>query len=111
MKKHEVHLGTIPSADSKRDAVHVAVVPVEAGERLQPGDDICIIAGAAFRGSIRAIGIADPFISGPIPKGSLFWLLLFPKTVENLRHDLDHPSFPREVQADPVEEYDECSGC
>ena len=59
-------LGTIIDSEQKRDAIHLAVEPVEAGEMIKPGSRIGILNGKAYEitysNEIKDLGIADPFI-------------------------------------------------
>lgn len=104
-----MQLGIPPESDSKRDAVHVAVVPVEAGEVLNPGQRVSMRYGTARSGGVT-IGIVDPFLREPVAAGSLFWLVVDPATVKNLRHDWDHDDLPH--PGSPEAEVDDgCRGC
>lgn len=113
--------GSIPD----RDAIHVAVAPVEVedfdsderwgqpgGGGLPPGTHVgltrdrswgdlpIVTADPEQRGEL--IGVIDPFLTVPVRHGQRCWLYLYPNTVTNLRHDWTHPSFPlsaaRQVQ-------------
>jgi hypothetical protein len=90
-------LGTILTRDEKRDAIHLAVMPVEAGERLGPGTHITVkdgLAHATVTG--RGVGIVDPFLEREVRSGERFWLVLYPRTIESLRHVWSHPALPDE---------------
>ena len=96
-------LGMIHTREEKRDAIHLAVIPVEAGERLNPGEHLHLLDGKAYRAtaySKDAIGIADPFIQGSYygcsEKGQRFWLVIYPRVITSLRHVWTHPSLPDE---------------
>lgn len=98
-EKRSVHtdaldtLGTIIES-GERDAIHLAVEPVMAGEKLHPGQDICIHNGAAHNvGMGKALGIVDPFLKGPVSKGERFWLIVYPRQITSLRHVWSHPDF------------------
>ncbi len=81
-------LGTNPNPDSGRDAVHIAIIPMLATKRLDPGERL-------------ANGLVDPFLTVPVEPGQWFWLLLYPNTVTSLRHIWTHPAFePEEVCRD-----------
>lgn len=97
-------LGTIIGDSEKRDAIHLAVEPVEAGEWLVPGQDISLVNGKAFNRTGKHIGIVDPFIKEPIAPGQKFWLVVYPRMITSLRHVWTHPSFPDvpEVAVEPV---------
>lgn len=85
-------LGQLCDETARRDAIHVAVAPVEAGERLQPGEFVGLVDGKARRGG-ELVGIVDPFLLGPVEKGQRFWLCLYPGTITALRHVWSHPAF------------------
>jgi len=92
----------------ERDAIHMAVAPVLAGERLPRGSHVVISdSGKAMlwrpNSSIEAerhavqVGIVDPFLDTPaVFKGERFWLLLYPGTITSLRHDWSHPAFNKQ---------------
>lgn len=97
-------LGTLISAKEKRDAIHLAVLPAQAGQRLEPGNRIFMRDGKAYRayeseGSIDT-GIVDPFLRMThVNEGQWFWFILKPRSIASLRHVWTHPAFP-----DPAEE-------
>lgn len=93
-----------------RDAVHIAVAPVVASERLAPGQDIGFVGDgldlvryaspynfgprtAESLQYVQPIGIVDPFLRGPVFEGDRFWMWLYPNTITSLRHDWTHPAF------------------
>lgn len=86
-------LGTIIGDDEHRDAIHLAVEPVEAGEWLVPGQDISLVNGKAFNRTGKHVGIVDPFLKEPIAPGQKFWLVVYPRMITSLRHVWTHPSF------------------
>lgn len=91
-------LGSLIGPAEGRDAIHVAVLPVEAGETMYPAQRIRIVDGKATATGVgKAVGIVDPFLSGPVYEGQRFWLLLFPRTITSLRHVWSHPDFPDEI--------------
>jgi hypothetical protein len=93
-------LGKIHGREEKRDAIHLAVEPIEAGERLSPGEHVGIVDGKAFNeDSCETLGIVDPFLSGPVNKGQKFWLVIYPRVITSLRHVWTHPAFPDEQPA------------
>lgn len=88
-------LGTIIGPGEKRDAIHLAVEPVIAGEPLRPGEHITIkdgIATAAPDG--EGLGIVDPFLTERVQRGQRFWFVMYPRQVHSLRHVWTHPAFP-----------------
>src|SRR6185437_9142500 len=98
-------IGTILGPEAKRDAIHVAVEPVVAGEMLQPGTHVKLVDGKAYRG-FPAIGIVDPFVVG-VKAGERFFLFLYPRTVTSLRHVWTHPQFEPEAAVAPSREESE----
>lgn len=91
-------LGTIIDDTAARDAIHLGVLPVIAGENLFPGEHILLKHGKACRtyDSTEGLGIVDPFLTAPIARGERFWLIVYPRTITSLRHVWEHPSFPSE---------------
>lgn len=89
-------LGQVIDATHKRDAIHIAVAPVEAAERLLPGQRIGVTYDGRAASRVRHIGIVDPFLTDPVELGQWFYLCLFPNTVTGLRHAWTHPSFTDE---------------
>lgn len=83
-----------------RDAIHLAVEPVIAGEILRPGEHIGMKNGKAYgiNGPVepRALGIVDPFLNGVVKEGERFWLIVYPRQITSLRHVWSHPDFPEE---------------
>lgn len=96
-------LGMIHDRAEKRDAIHLAVEPVEAGQNLAPGARVVVRNGVAKKAPPGAgIGIVDPFLSAPVRKGERFWFILNPRLVTSLRHVWTHPDFPDELPAPVV---------
>ena len=91
-------LGTIIK-DGGRDAIHLAVEPIIAGESLMPGSNIGISGGKAYIAGdgIKALGIADPFLQSMINQGEKFWLIVYPRQITSLRHVWEHPDFESKV--------------
>lgn len=92
-------LGMIHYRPEGRDAIHLAVEPVEAGAPLNPGQHIKIDNGQAVPGQPHgdAIGIVDPFLPRQVQEGERFWLVIYPRMVTSLRHVWEHPDLPRGV--------------
>jgi len=94
-------LGTIIDENQKRDAIHVAVEPVQAGEKLFPGQDVGVIDGKAFS-AIPCLGIVDPFLKTPVMLDEWFWLLVYPRQITSLRHVWSHPAFGEILEPERV---------
>lgn len=84
-----VELGKAPTA-MNRDAIHLAVLPIAAGEPLLPGEKVGIQNEVAIKKTTH-LGIVDPFRTGLINQGEIFYLCLFPNTVNGMRHHWSHP--------------------
>lgn len=90
----DIKLGTIPTGPQKRDAIHIAIAPMVAGEGLMPGDHVGILPdGTAGRKADPPIGIVDPFLREAVNAGERFYLLLYQFTVTGMRHQWSHPAF------------------
>lgn len=96
-------LGMIHFKPEKRDAIHLAVDPVVAGQKLRPAQPIGIIAGVAYSvgtmvNGVRVPyhGIVDPFLAQWPVEGDSFWFVMAPHMVTSLRHVWSHSDFPDE---------------
>lgn len=99
-----------------RDAVHVAIAPVMAGQTLRRGQYVgfsrngSVVAGDGSDDDktqfVTCIGIVDPFLDDDVKKGQLFYVWLRPGTITSLRHVWSHPAFAPKSVVDKV-----CSGC
>ncbi len=95
-------LGTIHEEQQYRDAIHLGVEPVEAGENLPVGADIGIAEdGKAYlsgkkKNNVKGVGIVDPFLQNAVQKGEKFWLVVYPRKITSLLHVWTHPDFPDE---------------
>jgi hypothetical protein len=86
----------VEDGERRRDAIHIAVAPVTAVERLAPGQHVGLVeAGNLERVGPcdRNIGVVDPFLTEDVEPGQRFWLLLYPGTITGLRHVWTHPAF------------------
>lgn len=94
-------LGTIIGPDEKRDAIHIAVAPTQASGHLHPGDHVDAEGNLVRPHSEKAVGIVDPYLNTNVARGEYFWLLIYPRKINSLRHVWEHPAFPNEVAAEP----------
>lgn len=95
-------LGTIIGVAEARDAIHLAVEPIEAGTTLSVGAHVVMRDGKAYACPPGdGVGIVDPFLMRRVEKGERFWLVVYPRTITSLRHVWAHPAFAAaEVQED-----------
>lgn len=99
MSDHQPQLGKLISAGEQRDAIHIAIAPVVAAVKLEPGSPI----GFAEPGNIElvrpktwadSIGIVDPFLKADVKKGERFFMCMHPRsTTGAIRHSWEHPAF------------------
>lgn len=90
-------IGQIITTPQQRDAIHVAVIPCQSDEQLQPGCQVRLLPdgkAAAVVDESRPVGIVDPFLTKTVMPGQMFWLFLYPGSITSLRHDWTHPDFP-----------------
>ena len=103
----ELKLGEVISEGRQvhKDAIHIAVVPVYAGEDLRGGNkvklakygkDTVVNVTWTEQDNDSGIGVVDPFVTDTIKTGQRFWLYLNPGSITSLRHDWTHPAFPEE---------------
>lgn len=95
----EPKIGKIHERPQGRDAVHVALAPVIAAERLRPGVAVMLEPDSAervvFASPGQAIGIIDPFLTvDAIEPEQRCFVFLNPGTITGLRHVWLHPKFP-----------------
>ena len=91
----DVKLGVAPPVHSERDAIHVAVIPVVAGQQLSPGEHVGRLADGTFGNTLdRLLGVVDPFLKQLVEKGQTFWLVLYPNSISGMRHHWSPPAFP-----------------
>lgn len=94
-------LGMVHFRQEYRDAIHLAVEPVKAGENLKRGEYITLADGVAVKCLEKnALGIVDPFIKS-VKKGDSFWLVVLPRKITSLRHVWSHPDFKEDVEVVP----------
>ena len=93
----DLKLGTLlnTNLEYERDAIHIAVAPVVAGEDLEPAEHVGFIdKERTLIGKVKSpIGVIDPFLSCEVKKGQKCWLFLYQNTITSLRHEWSHPLF------------------
>lgn len=93
-------LGNLTTEVGHRDAIHAAIISVEAAEDIRSGAWCDIRDGKAINSTsmLQTVGVADPFLPNlTIARGQKFYLLLMPNAVSEVRHEWEHPAFPRPV--------------
>ena len=101
----EHKFGEVITGTQHPDAIHIAVCPVIAAEKLSPGAHIkfvnvlnagpnCHVASAKS----KTIGVVDPYLTEDVKPGQTFWMFLYPNTITGLRHSWTHPAFSTELK-------------
>ena len=88
----------LPESGIVRDAIHIAVAPVQAATQLQPGQHIGFLNDrettlVGHGAHVKCIGIVDPYIKRPVAQGEWFYMFLYPNTITSLSHAWEHPDF------------------
>ena len=90
------NIGLIHNFPLPKDAIHIAIAQVSAGESLSAGDHVGFKEGeTVVYKDTNCIGIVDPYLKDTVSKDRLFYLFLYPNTVTSLTHQWEHPSFNR----------------
>ena len=93
---HEIKLGQlIDNPAQQRDAIHIAVAPVVAAQKLKPGQEVGFLGYDTIHvgESDNPIGVVDPFLKRDVLPTQRFFVFLFPNTVTSMRHEWTHPAF------------------
>ncbi len=108
MAEYIPKLGEAPTEKDERDAIHIAVVPVEAAMDFHGATHCAIakvggklMAAPSILRSETTVGVVDPFLKLSPKRGKKFWLLLYPGTAIGLRHVYRHPAL--DPTGDPSE--------
>lgn len=95
-------IGRILGGQEMRDAIHVAIAPMEAAVELSPGQHVGIDGHGRISATEPHIGIVDPFLRRPVETGERCWVMLYPNTIRSIRHQWVHPAFEREPEMDEL---------
>lgn len=94
MKDTQSLIGKKITEDYEKDAIHIAVLPAIAGERLSPGQHVGIGKDGFSFGDYKCgkfLGVVDPFLKEVLEPGDRFWMFMYPNTITGLRHVWTHP--------------------
>jgi|ERR1700719_168842 len=89
----QTEVGRLIDEYEQRDAIHIAIAPVVAHEKLFPGQDVGLVDGGKAGVCTKPIGIVDPFLKVPVFPDQRFFLFLYPNTITSLKHNWTHPAF------------------
>lgn len=90
-------LGTIIDESQKRDAIHLAVIPMVAQYAMRFGSHVGANGCPSKIG--EGVGVVDPFLPSGVKAGERFWCVLYPRTITSLRHVWSHPQFEEEASS------------
>lgn len=93
MANGDIGIGKLIDQERGRDAIHVAVAPIEAAYPLLIGSHICILENGKAGYGNRSIGIVDPYLTVAPKAGDRFYVFLYPGSITSLRHEWVHPAF------------------
>ena len=103
-------IGTVLQGEHERDAIHVAIMPVQVQGQAMSGDSVKFVGPhTVTRCTIgERVGIIDPFLGVVVSHGDHVWLFLPPGSITSLRHDwtcpdVDAPPIPSEAKTDHLQ--------
>lgn len=97
-------IGKLITEPQERDAIHIAVTPIQAGCFLIPGSQVGLTTDGKANYIFPHIGVVDPYLKKGIDAGQWFWLFLNPGSITSLKHNWTHPAF----KDDEVDEVKPC---
>lgn len=102
----QAKIGKLLDKGEKRDAIHIAVLPVVCDMDMKPGSRVAVeLVGDEYHAYVdktSGIGVLDPFLSDQVTRGSRCYVFIDPLTVVGMRHDWSHPALevlPRVAKA------------
>ena len=73
--KNSPTIGKLIDKTECRDAIHIAIAPMIAGDDLKPGEHVGLVTNDKASPYIEEkIGIADSFLTKSVTEGQRFWL-------------------------------------
>lgn len=93
-------LGTRLPAPLKKDAVHLAVFSATVAMAHRSGAPVGIREGKISPMFTPHVGISDPFINAKLEPGDIVQVILFPRTISEVRHVWDHPAVDKHLPGD-----------
>ena len=92
-------IGKLLVGTEERDAIHIAVMPLIAAEKLTAGEHVGLTKnGQAHTQYQPFIGIVDPYLTETVEPGRTFYVFMYPNTVTGLRHHWQHPAFADHIE-------------
>ena len=98
MNDTQENIGKLLKGKVSRDAIHIAVAPMIAGDHMLPGQHVALHGADTAIVTGKPIGIVDPFLKNPVMPGDRFYVFLYPGTITSLHHQWSHPAFSGEVE-------------
>lgn len=92
-------LGKTPDEIGTKDAIHVAIVSVRAGEYIARGQRFKLNEFNEAVADHDGFAVVDPFRKSDVTRGDVFWGLLDQREVPNVRHEWDHPEINEFIPA------------
>ncbi len=96
----DLGIGELITTPQAKDATHIAIVPVIAGEMLYPAQHVGLISIPGVQpyvvggGAIVPVGLVDPYLKNRVMPGDEFWLFIYPGKYRALRHAWVSEAFP-----------------
>ena len=85
-----ITFGRHPEQAGVKDAVHVAIVSVRAGQYLEPGTRVSLNEHREAVGDSKGFGLVDPFLKKSVQTGDTCWVMMDAKETGTVRHIWDH---------------------
>ena len=83
---------TLKQSDhGEKDAIHIPIIAVQAGQSLKPGDRVKVDKDGVAWKYQHGPGVVDPYLRDPVQYPDFFWVFMDTGTITSLRHDWDHP--------------------